>query len=110
MSSALCRLALVTCLWMSWAAAVQAADPTFTTITVTDMHCEACAKRIAAKLYRVPGVVQVRADVAKNLAIVVPQQQRQPSPRAVWEAVEQAGFQPVKLTSPTGSFTTKPRT
>jgi len=88
-----------------------AASPavTYTTIYVQDMHCGECAKTIARKLYAIPGVVEVRADVAKNIAYVVPQKDKTVPSKACWEAVESAGFRVVRLDSPQGSFTTKPR-
>lgn len=89
---------------------VSAATPvTYTTIHVDNMHCDACAKKIAGKLYALPQVAEVRADVPKSIAYVVPHQGKTPSPKAIWEAVEQAGFKPVKLEGPGGSFTAKPR-
>lgn len=77
-------------------------------IYVDDMHCKNCAKKIARKLYAVPGVVAVHADVQKDLAVVTPQRNKDPSPRALWEAVETAKFKPVKLIGPTGTFNLKP--
>jgi copper chaperone CopZ len=73
------------------------------------MHCGECAKTIARKLYAIPGVVEVRADVAKNIAYVVPQKDKTVPSKACWEAVEAVGFRVVRLDSPQGSFTTKPR-
>jgi copper chaperone CopZ len=90
--------------------AAHAASPvTYTTIQVHNMHCSECAKKIARKLYAVPGVVQVRADVPKNLAYVVPQEGKDISPRVMWEAVESAGFAVARMTGPGGTHTTKPR-
>jgi copper chaperone CopZ len=89
---------------------VQAASPvTYTTIHVHDMHCADCAKQIARKLYALPGVVEVRADVNKNIAYVVPQKDKSLAPKAMWEAVESAGFKVARLEGPQGSYTTKPR-
>jgi Cu+-exporting ATPase len=73
------------------------------------MHCENCAMKIRRKLFAVPGVVNVQTSVKANRAVVMPQQTKQPSPRALWEALEQAGFEPVHLEGPAGTFTTKPR-
>jgi copper chaperone CopZ len=87
---------------------VLAASPS-TVIEVDNMHCANCARKIASKLFGVPGVVEVKCNVAANTATVMPQQRRQPSPKALWEAVEKAGFKPVKLVGPQGSFTNKPR-
>ena len=80
----------------------------YTTIRVQNMHCDACAKKIARKLYAVPGVVEVRADVAKNIAYVVPQKEKSLSPRTLWESVEAAGFKVARLDGPGGAFTSKP--
>jgi copper chaperone CopZ len=88
----------------------RAASPVpYTTIHVQDMHCGECAKKIARKLYAIPGVVEVRADVGKNIAYVVPQKDKTIASRSMWEAVESAGFRVVRLESPQGTFTTKPR-
>jgi copper chaperone CopZ len=92
-----------------WTPARGASPVTYTTIHVHDMHCADCAKQIARKLYALPGVVEVRADVAKNIAYVVPQKDKTLAPRAMWEAVESAGFQVARLQGPQGSYTTKPR-
>ena len=73
------------------------------------MHCASCAKQIAGKLYAVPGVVKVSTDVKKGVAVIVPQPTKNPSPKAIWEAVEAATFEPVRIASPLGTFTEKPR-
>lgn len=78
------------------------------TIRVDDMHCAACAKKIARKLYAVPGVVKVKADLKKHTAYALPEERRDPCPYAIWDAVEQAGFQVVELTCPAGTFDEKP--
>ena len=62
-----------------------------TMIFVDDMHCGKCAKKIARKLYTVPGVVTVYADVENNVAMIEPQESNDPSPRALWEAVQYGG-------------------
>jgi copper chaperone CopZ len=80
----------------------------WTTIHVHNMHCADCAKQIARKLYAVPGVVEVRADVANNIAYVVPQKDKALSPRSLWGAVESAGFQVARLEGPQGTFTARP--
>jgi Cu+-exporting ATPase len=72
------------------------------------MHCAACAKKIAAKLHQVQGVGEVRANVKKNSTYIAARPQITPSPRKMWEAVEAAGFKPVKLVGPSGVFTSKP--
>lgn len=79
-----------------------------TAILIGDMHCADCAKKIASRLYAVPGVRGVRAEVKTGIAHVTPQASKQPSPRALWEAVELADFTPKKLVGPYGSFVEKP--
>ena len=101
---------LIIALALCFANSAHAVSPiTYTTIHVHDMHCADCAKQIARKLYALPGVVEVRADVNKNIAYVVPQKDKSLSSRAMWEAVESAGFKVARLESPQGTFTTKPR-
>ena len=86
-----------------------AADPApATTITVSDMHCVACAKKMAAKLYQIPGVASVQADLPSTRLIIVAAPQQAPSPKAMWEAVEHAGYTPATLEGPGGTFTVKP--
>lgn len=92
------------------ATAVHAGSPiTYTTIYVNNMHCAECAKTIAKKLYAVPGVVEVRADVNKNIAYVVPGKEKKLDPKQLWNAVVSAGFAPVKMEGPGGTFTSAPR-
>lgn len=87
-----------------------AAEKTTSSIVlrVKDMHCGDCAQKIARKLYAVPGVVKVRTDVKKHVAVIVPEAARQPSPKALWEAVEKAGFEPVQLVCAAGKFEKRP--
>jgi copper chaperone CopZ len=104
------RTALLAALACLSAATAQAASPVpYTTIQVHNMHCQECAKTIARKLYAVPGVVEVRADVPKNIAYVVPQQGKTLPPRQLWEAVEASGFKVARLSGPSGTFSAKPR-
>ena len=99
---------LVALLLTMFQSSLQAAQPTYTSVVVDNMHCDTCAKKIAAKLYLLPGVLEIRADVKSNTAYVIPQQTKGISPKAIWEAVESAGFKPLKLVSPGGTFVRKP--
>lgn len=84
-----------------------ALPPNTVTIQVSDMHCANCAKKIARKLYAIPGVVRVNTDVKKHTAVVTAEKNRQLDSLKLWTAVESAGFEPVKLITPQGEFTTK---
>jgi copper chaperone CopZ len=86
-----------------------AAEPQTTAVYVDDMHCPACAKKIVTKLQTVEGVASVNADVGAGQAIVTPNGKAKLSPRALWEAVETAGYTPTKLVGPSGAFTEKPK-
>ena len=88
---------------------LQASSPTQTTIAIADLHCMGCAKKVAAQVYQVPGVATVQANVQARTITVTPQAQAVLSPRALWEAVEKAGKQPVQLQGPSGTFTAKPQ-
>jgi Cu+-exporting ATPase len=77
-------------------------------ITIEDLDCPTCAKKVEKVVAAVPGVAGVKTDVDKMTATVTPQANKMPSPRALWEAVEKAGFQPTKLEGPSGTFTSKP--
>ena len=76
-----------------------AAEPDLTWIFVEDMHCANCAKKIARN---------VQTSLSKNFAVVTPQAGKTLSPRALWNAVESAKFEPVKLQGPDGVYTAKP--
>ena len=81
-----------------------------TTITVKGMHCQACAKKITTLLNKVPGVAASQADAKKEVAVIIPKQgNKLPSPRAQWEAVEKAGYKPIRLAGPFGTYTKKPK-
>ena len=92
------------------AGTVQAADQTKnTTIVIKGMHCQGCVKKVVAQLQKVPGVAAANADAKRGLAAAAPiEAQRLPSPRAQWEAIEKAGFTPVALYGPFGTFKQKP--
>ena len=86
----------------------QAAQPEFTWIYVSDMHCGACAKKIARKLYALPGVMKVQTHLEKDFVVITPQAGKTLSPRQLWDAIEVVEFTPVKLIGPAGTFEEKP--
>ena len=83
---------------------------TDTVITVGDMHCKHCAKKIAGRLYTVKGVVKVRTDVKADVAIVTPQTKKKLSVKALWIAAQKSGFQPILLEGPDGKYEADPKT
>jgi copper chaperone CopZ len=91
------------------AAAAQPQAAQQTTITVPDLHCRGCVKKVADKLHAVPGVGTVQASLEARILVVTPRPQAVISPRLLWEAVEAAGKRPARLEGPHGSFAAKPR-
>lgn len=79
-----------------------------TVIAVEGLHCPGCAKKLTAKLKAVAGVATAAANVKTALATVTPKEAAKPSPRAMWEAVEEAGFKPTRIEGPGGTYTAKP--
>jgi len=103
------KVSIVLALFVAlWAGRAEAADVPQTSIQVVKMHCGGCAKRLAAKLYTVPGVTAVSFDLQSKTLFVTPQTNAAPSPRALWEAIELAKDTPVQLAGPQGTFTAKP--
>ena len=103
-----CVLAVAAVLLMQSASRAQS-PVSYTTVQVQKMHCAECAKKIAGRVYKVAGVKEVRAEVPKNTIYVVPQANQKLSPKALWTAVMQSGFTPVKLHGPSGVFTSAPK-
>ncbi|HJT76950.1 MAG TPA: heavy-metal-associated domain-containing protein [Gemmataceae bacterium] len=103
-STALAALAVLTL-----GSALRAAPPVTTTITIPDMHCQGCAKKVADQLYQVRGVAAVQANVQAKTLTVTPRAQAILSPRDLWEAVEKADKRPTRLQGPSGTFTAKPQ-
>lgn len=107
------RVAMLSLAALAMVAAVNrpsaAAEPRPTVLTVKGMHCAGCAKKIAGKLKSVRGVELVTADVPKSYFVVTPAEDESPSPKALWEAVEKAGYTAVKLEGPSGTFNKKPK-
>jgi len=84
------------------------AEP-LTRIDVTGMHCVMCAKKISTKMQAVPGVANAVADPKTGIVIVTAKPSNTVSPKSLWEGVELAGYKPVRLAGPAGTFDSKPR-
>ena len=87
-----------------------AADPLATTISVKGMHCQGCASKVVRNLQAVQGVNKAEVSAEKAVAVVIAKDNAVPSPKALWEAIEKAGYTPTKLVGPAGTFTKKPKT
>ena len=78
-------------------------------VTVPDISCPSCAKKLTKELMKVSGVAQVQANIEDKTLTIRPNNGATPSPRLLWEAIERAGYQPSRLDAPGGSFTAKPQ-
>src|SRR3954452_3945228 len=77
---------------------ISAQAPTKTTVIfIEDLDCPSCAKNVEKAVATVTGVASVKTDVEKETATITPEADKTISPRALWEAVEKAGFKPLKL-------------
>lgn len=77
-------------------------------LVVDDMTCAGCAKTVAKAVSGVAGVEAATADLKTKTLSVTPQAGKRPSAKALWEAVEKAGYKPTKLTSLDGNYEKKP--
>jgi copper chaperone CopZ len=80
-----------------------------TVIAVEEMDCPTCAKKVVAKLNEVAGVAKAVADTKESKVSVTAKEKATPSPKALWEAVEKAGFKPTRIQGPGGTFTSLPK-
>ena len=85
-----------------------AADPPASTITIPEMDCAGCAKKLGGALVKVPGVAKAEYDVKARTIKLTHKAGETPSPKALWEAVEKEDKKPSKLEVPEGTYTTKP--
>lgn len=90
-------------------AQAQTATPVTTKVELEELDCMGCAKKIAKEIHKVAGVAEVRVDLKAKTMFVVHKPSQTPSPRAVWEAIEQADHTPVKMETPTTTHTKKPK-
>ncbi|MHB8861912.1 MAG: heavy-metal-associated domain-containing protein [Pirellulaceae bacterium] len=104
-----CVLAAV--LVLNSARAMQAQQPRVvpTVVTIEGEVCGGCVKKVKAALADMRGIAKIEGDPKAKTITIVPAAQVSLSPRAVWEAIEKAGKNPVKLAGPHGTFTAKPR-
>jgi hypothetical protein len=99
-------LLAVVCLGVSTGAFAGEAVPT--AITVKKM-CPSCAKKINQRLMKVGGVAAATNDLERKAYTATPTAGTVLSPRELWEAVEAGGEVPVRLSGPSGTFSSKPR-
>ena len=80
-----------------------------TSIAIEGMRCVVCAKKVTKQLTGVSNVKSANVDPEKGTAVVTPADGKELSPKALWEAIEGAGFKPTELKGPAGTFTSRPK-
>jgi copper chaperone CopZ len=89
--------------------AQQPAQQPWTAISIPDMHCAGCAKKVCGEIEKLPGVAKTQTDMKTKTVYALAQNGVVLSPRSLWEAVEKVDEVPAKLAGPSGTFTAKPK-
>ena len=84
------------------------ADVAASKISVEGMSCAGCEKAVGKALAAVEGVESAVADVKTKTLTVVAKKGATPSPKAMWEAVEKAGYTPTRIEGAAGTFERSP--
>lgn len=79
------------------AAKVKPLPPGVVEIQLVDLHCKTCAKKLARKLYPIPGVLRVKSSLKKDLVTVTLQKKKRVSARVLWDAAIAADLAPVEI-------------
>ncbi|MCE9565949.1 MAG: heavy-metal-associated domain-containing protein [Planctomycetes bacterium] len=85
------------------------AKEAWTAISIPEMHCASCAKKVCTEVEKQTGVAKTQIDMKSKTIFVLAKDGAGPSPKSLWEAVEKADEVPTKLVGPSGTFTKKPQ-
>lgn len=66
-------------------------------VSVKDLHCATCAKKVARKLYAIKGVRKVSASVENDLVVAYLPVDHPVPVVAIWSAFAAADLEPVEL-------------
>jgi copper chaperone CopZ len=77
-------------------------------LTVKNMCCAKESVPAIRELSKVPGVGRIGVDY-KTRTLTIQPTDTPASPRAIWEAAERVQIVPLRLATPEGVYTTKPR-
>ena len=75
------------------------------TITVDGLSCPSCVYGFEDTVKRVDGVIRIETDLNTGLAQIWYAPDTSPEMKAIWDAVNDSGFTPRKITSAEGSYT-----
>ncbi|QDT04992.1 Heavy-metal-associated domain protein [Rubripirellula lacrimiformis] len=89
----------------------QAADTKKSEIVMTvGEMCGGCVKKITKRFEGVEGVAKLQCSIEKKSVVLTPKPNVRFSPKGVWEIMESIGKTPTKMITPSGTFTSKPKT
>jgi copper chaperone CopZ len=77
-------------------------------LTVKHMCCAKESVPAIRELSKIPGVKRVSVDY-KNRSLFIEQTEIAPSPRGLWDAADRIKIEPVRLATPEGVYTSRPR-
>jgi len=77
------------------------------TIVIDNLHCQGCAKKIAAQIYTLKGVTKVSVDMKKGMLFVETHRDLQLSPWALIDAVSKAKERPLAILGNHGELRVK---
>jgi copper chaperone CopZ len=77
-------------------------------LSIPNMHCESCAKKIRSRLFTVKGVSRVVTWLQHDLAVIEPVKGQSVSSKAIWDALEQGKFEVDRIETPQGVIAKKP--
>ena len=98
-----------TVLGAQWVSASVAQAPAVRTLHIKNLHCEGCAKRLHASIFKVEGVQVLQTYVEAGTAVITPTQAGTPSAKALWQAAVTQKFEVAKLVTPAGTFEEMPQ-
>jgi hypothetical protein len=102
-------LAVIAVVAVTVSAARAEEGKTTTKIVIQEKLCCCCVQKIRSEVEKVPEAGSLNADMKDNAVLVTSKGPTEPSPGALWEAVEKAGKTPTKLICPAGVFDSKPK-
>jgi copper chaperone CopZ len=83
--------------------------PFYVQIVASEMCCKGCAQTVAAQLYSLPGVTDVRADVPNRLVSVTAKPSAKLTLERIWQAVEKGKGRPSKLVTRQATYVMSPQ-
>lgn len=87
----------------------QAAESDGRIVMTVDEMCGGCVKKITKRFDEVKNVAKVSCNTEEKTVAVFPKGNAKLSPKSVWEIMEEIGKTPKKMVTPTGTFTSKPK-